>query len=302
MPPLVWRCRGRRFEIGRRPLVLGIVNVTPDSFSDGGRFADAAAAVAHGLRLAADGADMLDVGGESTRPGSRPIGLDEELDRVLPVVEELVRRSGVPVSVDTSKAEVARRCLDAGAVVVNDVTGLTGDPAMAAVVAGYGAGSIVMHMQGTPSTMQANPAYADVVREVAVFFAERLAACEAAGIDPETVCLDPGIGFGKTLDHNLDLLANLGAFAPLGRPVCLGVSRKGLIGAVCGRQKGERMAGSLALACFAAARGGAHVLRVHDVAETRDAAVLLDAVDRFRRAAPAGTTTTDTDSHHEPHP
>src|SRR5262245_14151347 len=230
LPPHRWRCRTHTFTIGRRPLVLGIVNVTPDSFSDGGRFASIEAAVAHGLGLVADGADLLDVGGESTRPGSQPVPLDEELARVVPVVRELVARAGVPISVDTSKAEVARQCLAAGASVINDVTGLRGDPEMLAVVAQAGAGAIVMHMQGTPATMQVAPAYADVVAEVGAFFEERLHALAAAGIGPERVALDPGIGFGKTDAHNLALLAGLGRYQRLGRPVCLGVSRKGLLG------------------------------------------------------------------------
>jgi len=283
MPPLVWQCRDRRFDLDRRPLVAGIVNVTPDSFSDGGHLSSIDAAVERALLLIAEGADLLDVGGESTRPGAGPVPLDEELRRVVPVVAELVKHTSVPISVDTSKAEVARRCLAAGAFVVNDVTGLRGDRDMAAVVAEYRAGVIVMHLRGTPATMQANPRYADVVGEVGAFFEERLRTLTAAGIPAACVCLDPGIGFGKTLDHNLDLLANLGAFARFNRPICLGVSRKGFIGSLCGREVGERQAGSLAVACFAAARGTAHILRVHDVAQTRDAAVLLDAIDRYRR-------------------
>jgi dihydropteroate synthase len=283
MSSFAWQCRDRRFDLGRRPLVMGIVNVTPDSFSDGGNFDDPSAAIDHGLKLAAEGADLLDVGGESTRPGSGPVPPDEELRRVVPVVAELAKRTAVPISVDTSKAEVARRSLEAGARIVNDVTGLRGDPAMLAVVADARAGVVVMHMQGTPATMQANPQYADVVADVAAFFEERLCALAAAGIDPAAVCLDPGIGFGKNLDHNLTLLANLGAFTRFARPVCLGVSRKGFVGKLCDRGAGERMPGSLAVACFATARGEAHVLRVHDVAPTRDAAVLLDAIDRYRR-------------------
>ena len=282
MTPPAWRCRGRRFDLGSRPLVMGIVNVTPDSFSDGGRYADPSAAVEHGLRLVAEGADVLDVGGESTRPGSEPVPLDEELRRVVPVVAGLAKRTDVPVSVDTMKAEVARRCLDAGAAIVNDVTGLRGDPDMPAVCAATGAGVVVMHMQGTPQTMQLDPRYDDVVREVGGFFAERLNALAAVGIDREAIALDPGIGFGKTLDHNLALLANLAAFRRLGRPVCLGVSRKGLIGQITGRPRQERMAGTLAINCFAVAANSAHVLRVHDVAPTRDAALLYDAIVRHR--------------------
>jgi dihydropteroate synthase len=283
MSDLVWRCRDRRLTLGR-PLVMGIVNVTPDSFSDGGRFFGPSAAVEHGLRLAADGADILDVGGESSRPGDDVVPVDEELRRVVPVVAELVKRTGVPISVDTTKADVARRSLDAGAVIVNDITGLLGDPDMPAAAAEAGAGVVVMHMQGTPQTMQANPRYADVVREVVSFGEERLRALAEVGIAPETVCLDPGIGFGKTRAHNLELLANLGELAALGRPVCLGVSRKGFIGRVVGRDRpGELAAGSLAVACFAAARGAAHVWRVHDVAAHRDAALMLDAIDAHRR-------------------
>lgn len=285
MSDLVWRCRDRRLTLGRRPLVLGVVNVTPDSFSDGGRFFDPSAAVEHGLRLAADGADMLDVGGESSRPGAAVVPVEEEVRRVVPVVAELAKRTAIPISVDTTKAEVARRSLDAGAVVVNDITGLLGDPDMPAVAAAAGAGVVVMHMQGTPQTMQSNPRYADVVREVVAFCEERLRALAGLGIDPETVCLDPGIGFGKTRIHNLELLANLGRVAALGRPVCLGVSRKGFIGRVVGRDRpAELAAGSLAVACFAAARGEAHVLRVHDVAAHRDAALMLDAIDTYRHA------------------
>ncbi|OWK34547.1 dihydropteroate synthase [Fimbriiglobus ruber] len=282
MTPIVWACRGRRFEIAR-PLVLGIVNVTPDSFSDGGRFNDPAAAVAHALRLEAEGADLLDVGGESTRPGSASVPEAEELSRILPVVRELARQTRCPISVDTSKAAVAAAALDAGASVVNDVTGLRGDPEMPAIAARAGAGVIVMHMQGTPATMQAAPHYDDVVRDVGDFFAERLGALESAGVAREAIALDPGVGFGKTGQHNLALLANLGEFRRFGRPVCLGVSRKGFIGALNGRPPGERLAGSLAAACFAAAANSAHVVRVHDVAPTRDAMVVIDAIRRHRK-------------------
>jgi dihydropteroate synthase len=281
MGPLRWQLRDRVIEFGRRPLVMGIVNVTPDSFSDGGRFLDADTAVAHAERLIAEGADVLDIGGESTRPGAEPVSVDEELLRVIPVVERL-RSRPVPLSVDTMKPEVARAALDAGARIVNDVAGFR-DAEMIRVAAEKRASVVVMHMRGTPQTMQSEPRYADVVREVGQFFEDRLRVLEESGIPPRAVCLDPGIGFGKTLDHNLELLANLGAFARFGRPVCLGVSRKGFIGKLCGREKHERLAGSLAVASFAAARGQAQVLRVHDVAETRDAAVLLDAIDGHRR-------------------
>lgn len=287
---LLWNCRGHRFTIGTRPLVMGIVNVTPDSFSDGGCFLDPSAAIDHALTLAGEGADILDIGGESTRPGAAEVSEEDELARVLPVVEGLAKRTVVPLSVDTTKAEVARRTLDAGAAIVNDVSGLTADAVMPAVVATAGAGVVVMHMQGSARTMQRNPTYGDVVAEVAGYLEARLHDLTAVGISPDAVCLDPGIGFGKTLDHNLALLAHLNAIAAVGRPVCLGVSRKGFIGKLCGREPAERDAGSLAVACIAAARGTAHVLRVHDVAATRDAVVLLDAIDRSRRAADAAGT------------
>jgi dihydropteroate synthase len=262
---------------------MGIVNVTPDSFSDGGQFADPTVALDHARRLEAEGVDILEVGGESTRPGSHGVTVEEELRRVVPVMAELAKRTTLPISVDTTKAEVARRCLEAGAHIVNDVTGLRGDPDMPRVVAELGAGVVLMHMQGTPDTMQANPHYEDVVHEVGEFFEERLHASAKAGISRDMVCLDPGIGFGKSIDHNLDVLANLGAFARFGRPVCLGVSRKGFVGTICGRAVAERMPGSLAVACVALARRHAHVLRVHDVAPHRDAVRMLAAIEHHRR-------------------
>jgi dihydropteroate synthase len=282
MTLLRWQLRDRVIEFGPRPLVMGIVNVTPDSFSDGGAFFDPHRAIGHAVKLAEDGADILDIGGESTRPGALPIPLEEEIRRVVPVVEEVACRVTVPVSVDTMKPEVARRCLDAGAAIVNDVAGFR-DPEMVRVAADHRAGVVVMHMRGTPQTMQVDPQYEDVVREVGDFFDERLRALAEAGIAPEAVCLDPGIGFGKTHEHTLDLLANLGDLSRFGRPICLGVSRKGFIGIITGRARHERLAGSLAVACIAAARGQAHILRVHDVAATRDASLILEAINRHRR-------------------
>jgi dihydropteroate synthase len=278
----VWHIRDRTLTIGLRPLVMGIVNVTPDSFSDGGEWFDVSAAIAHALKLAEWGADVLDIGGESTRPGAEPVSTEEELRRVVPVVAEIARRTAVPISVDTMKAAVARACLEAGAAIVNDVSGFR-DPAMIDVAKEFRAGVIVMHMRGAPPTMQHDPTYSDVVTEVTRYLQERLRVLGECGIPPEAVCLDPGIGFGKTTAHNLELLANLSSVAALGRPVCLGVSRKGFIGKWCGRELTERDAGSLAVACFAAARGTVHVLRVHDVPGTRDAAILLEAIDHHRR-------------------
>jgi dihydropteroate synthase len=276
---LLWQLRDRALDLSARPLVMGILNVTPDSFSDGGRFADP---VARGLQLIEHGADVLDIGGESTRPGAEPVPLDEELRRVVPVVRELASRTGAPISVDTMKPEVAREALAAGAHILNDVSGFR-DPHMAEVARAARCGVVVMHMRGDPTTMQLNPQYADAVGEVTAYLQQRLRALGESGIPHEAICLDPGIGFGKALEHNLELLANLGAIAALGRPVCLGVSRKGFIGKLCGRDLAARDAGSLAVACFAAARGAAHVLRVHDVPAARDAVLLLSAIDRHRR-------------------
>jgi dihydropteroate synthase len=272
-----WHLRDKILHVGRKPLVMGIVNVTPDSFSDGGRFAATDAAVAHGLELVHEGADLLDIGGESSRPGATPVPLEEELARVVPVVSGLANTTHVPLSVDTCKAEVAHEALLAGAHVINDITALRGDPAIAAEVRAFGAGVILMHMQGAPATMQANPTYTNVVCEVGAFLEERLQAATELGIGPQRVVLDPGIGFGKTAAHNFQLLARLEEFQRLGRPVCLGVSRKGFLGKLLRRDVGERPAGSLAAVCFALARGAVQVVRVHDVAATRD------AVDLFAR-------------------
>jgi dihydropteroate synthase len=258
---------------GARPAVMGVVNVTPDSFSDGGRWLDPAAAVAHGLDLVDAGADLLDVGGASTRPGARPVDPDEEQRRVAPVVEGLVAATAVPVSIDTTRADVARAALDAGARVVNDVSGGRADPDLLPAVAGRGAGIVLMHMQGTPATMQDDPRYDDVVQEVGDFLTTRIAAARAAGITDGAIAVDPGIGFGKTLDHNLDLLAALGALAdrlaPF--PLLLGTSRKRCIGTVLagvGDEAGEpapdrREEGTLATTVWGIACG-VRVVRVHD--------------------------------------
>jgi len=255
------------------PLVMGIVNVTPDSFSDGGRFADADAAVEHALQLVAEGADLLDIGGESTRPGAEIVPADEERRRVVPVVERLAKLAAVPISIDTSKAEVAAACLDSGARIVNDVAGLR-DPAMVEVVARTGAGVIVMHMRGDPRTMQFDPTYDDVVEEVRAFFAERIDTLLKTGIARSAIALDPGIGFGKLLPHTLQQLRGLPRLQEFGLPVCLGVSRKGFLGQLTGRTRTERGPASLAVACFALAQGSAQILRVHDVPMHADAVKL----------------------------
>lgn len=257
-----------------RTLVCGIVNVTPDSFSDGGRLVTAQAAAAYALELQAQGADMLDIGGESSRPGSAPVTLEEEKRRVLPVLELLAGQVKVPVSVDTCKPELALLAVKAGADYINDITGFK-SPSMVEAAAVSGAGAIVMHMQGEPRTMQAAPVYKDVVGEVKAFLADRAAALAAAGV--KDILLDPGIGFGKTLEHNLALLARLGEIAALGYPVYLGVSRKKFIGALAGGEPAERLSGTIA-ACAAGAAAGARVIRVHDVLECRRAMLVADAI------------------------
>jgi dihydropteroate synthase len=255
--------------------LMGVVNVTPDSFSDGGLYLDPAAAIAHGEELARDGAAILDVGGESTRPGAEPVAAEEELRRVGPVIEALAA-AGHTVSVDTSKQLVAEAALDAGAAIVNDVTALRGDPGMAALCAERRATVVLMHMRGEPRTMQDDPIYDDVVAEVRAFLEQRLEAALSAGIEEERVWLDPGIGFGKTAAHNIELLARLPELAALGRPLVVGTSRKSFIGGIDGSAADERLGGTIASSLMAAA-GGAEVLRVHDVAEMAQALGLAAA-------------------------
>jgi dihydropteroate synthase len=253
---------------------MGVVNVTPDSFSDGGRFEDAEAAIAHAIQLAEDGADILDVGGESTRPGAAPVSQEEELRRVLPVIRQL---RDVPVSVDTRHPAVMRAALDFGASMINDVEALTAPGALDAV-ASSDCAVCLMHKQGDPATMQRDPRYDDVVAQVVAFLEERIAACADAGIARDRVVVDPGFGFGKTLEHNLTLLKELPAFARLEAPLLAGWSRKSSLGRITGRAEGERLAASLAMALLSL-QGGARILRVHDVRETRDVVKIWEAVE-----------------------
>jgi len=269
-----WTVRGRVLSLSR-PLIMGIVNVTPDSFSDGGQHPTYGTALAHALRLVEEGADILDIGGESTRPGAADVTPDEELERVVPLVESLARE-GVPLSVDTSKPEVMRAAIGAGAAIINDVRALQAPGAVDAV-ADSDCGVVLMHMQGMPRTMQMAPRYEDVVAEIRVFLRERLGALEAAGVSPERIALDPGFGFGKTVEHNFTLLRELQRFTSLGCPVVAGLSRKSMLGAVTGRAVGERATASVVGAVLAAERG-ARVLRVHDVAATRDGLRVWEAM------------------------
>jgi len=274
--------RDRTLDLAE-PVVMGVLNVTPDSFSDGGLHAGVEAAIAQGERMAEEGAAIVDVGGESTRPGAEPVSAEEEIRRVVPVIERLVGRIRASISVDTSKPEVIRAAVAAGASMVNDVRALRLPGALAAA-AGSGAAVCLMHMQGEPGTMQDQPRYADVVAEVRVFLAARVAACAAAGIPRERICVDPGIGFGKTAGHNLALLAKLADLGVDGLPVLIGVSRKALVGIITGRAPGDRVAGSVAFAALAVAHG-ASIVRAHDVAATLDAVRVGSAL---RRAGTGG--------------
>ena len=262
-----WVCCNRVLDLSK-PLIMGIVNVTPDSFSDGGQHNSASAAVAHAMKLVADGADILDIGGESTRPGAQDVSVNEELDRVLPVVEKLAQ-TGAVISVDTSKPEVMKQAVKAGAHIINDIRALQ-LPGAIEVAADSNAGICLMHMQGAPRTMQQAPHYENLLSEVESFLLERARQCEAVGIARDRLCLDYGFGFGKTVEQNFSLLANTGYFCRLPYPILVGVSRKSSLGAVTGRDVNGRMVASVAAALYAV-QEGAHILRVHDVAATRDA-------------------------------
>ncbi len=265
---------------GRRTLIMGILNVTPDSFSDGNRYLQRDAALRRGVEMASAGADIIDVGGESTRPGAQPVPADEELRRIMPVIEGLASEPGLVLSVDTRKAQVARAALEAGASMVNDVSALTGDPEMAEVIAAHGASVCLMHMLGTPATMQTDPQYDDVVAEVAEYLRVRAEAAEAAGIERELIVIDPGFGFGKTLYHNIEMLRRIREFTKLGYPVMVGTSRKSMLGALLGGVGPEdRTEGTAATVALAIA-GGASLVRVHDVREMWRVVAVTDAVVR----------------------
>jgi dihydropteroate synthase len=274
----LWKIGDRMFDLSGRGLIMGILNVTPDSFSDGGKFFTAEKAVEHGLKMVAEGADIIDVGGESTRPGAEPVVAEEELSRVIAVIEELRARVDVVISIDTSKAQVAGAAVQAGASIVNDVTGGRGDKRMMPLVAENKSAFVIMHMQGNPQTMQLEPRYDDVVSEVADFFRQRYASAIECGIDPMAIAFDPGIGFGKTLEHNLELLAQLDRLRAYDRPLVVGISRKSFLAKVTGSSEtSDRLAPALALTSLLRARG-ADVFRVHDVKENVNTLRVTEAV------------------------
>lgn len=278
MDRLIWQCGPHTVDCSERTRVMGIINVTPDSFSDGGRFFDPEVAVARGVEMVGEGADMLDVGGESTRPGSEAVSTEEEGRRVLPVIKRLAAEVEVPVSVDTRRAEIAEAATEVGATIVNDVTAGK-DPRMFDLVRGSGAGMVLMHMRGEPATMQQMTDYDDVVREVRDYLAGRVAAAVAAGIPAESLCVDPGLGFAKTEEQSLRLIRETHALLSIGRPVLVGPSRKSFIGWALDLPVGQRLEGTLAAVAYAVARG-AHVVRVHDVAEAARAVRVTDAIRR----------------------
>ncbi len=266
----IWEFAGFRSEPSEQPLLMGIVNVTPDSFSDGGRFLPTDAAVEHGLRLVEEGADILDVGGESTRPAAEPVTEEEELRRIIPVIERLAQKTRIPISVDTFKAAVARQALQVGARIVNDISGLRFDQNMVDVCRDAACGIVCMHMQGTPQTMQIDPQYENVVTEIRDFFAERLRTLTSAGITASQIAFDPGVGFGKTAQHNIQILASIRHFQALGRPILIGHSRKRFLQKVIGRTVDERLFGTIGVS-VSLAHQQTDIIRVHDVAANRDA-------------------------------
>jgi len=271
------KLRGKALELGRRTLIMGVLNITPDSFSDGGRFADYERALARAFELISAGADILDVGGESTRPGSAPVPGPVELERVIPIIRAVRESSDIPISIDTNKSEVALQSLAAGADIINDVSSLRFDPGMARAAAASGAPLILMHMLGAPRTMQINPVYESVISEIIAFLEQRMKFAVKNGIERSQIIVDPGIGFGKTVTHNLNIIRDLDSFSCMDRPIMLGASRKRFIGKILGRPEGERELGTAVVNAFGIA-AGAHILRVHDVAFHREAVGLAEAV------------------------
>lgn len=281
-PDLDLAIKGFRFAFGLRTYVMGVLNVTPDSFSDGGKYCDLQKAVRHAAEMANEGADIIDVGGESTRPGACDIGEDEEMRRVVEVVKTISKKVGLPVSIDTRKAPVAEAAIKAGACIINDVSGMKHDPRMAKVAARHGAAVILMHMKGSPRDMQADPQYHDVIADIIKSLKESVGLARRAGVKEEKIIVDPGIGFGKTLEHNLEILNRLGELKKLGRPICIGTSRKSFIGKVLNiEDPRDRLTGTIASSAIAV-MNGANILRVHDVSQARSAARMADSILRIR--------------------
>ena len=275
---MIWKVRGQSLDLTHRALLMGIVNVTPDSFSDGGSFLDPLAACKQGLKLVEEGADILDIGGESTRPGSHSVPLEEEIQRVIPVIQRLRQETKALISIDTNKAAVAQAAMDAGADIINDITGLRGDENMPSVVSQSGAGVIIMHMKGTPRTMQVAPAYQDIMSEIGDFFRQSVALALSSGIDPMSIALDPGIGFGKTPEHNRQLLVGIGSFAKTGHPILVGASRKSFLGWLAGSSAmDDRFWPGVATTSLCRERG-AKIFRVHDVKPHHDALRMTEAI------------------------
>ena len=274
---ILWN--GFRLDFGRRTYIAGILNCTPDSFSDGGLYLDPDKAVSRAIEIADEGADIIDIGGESTRPGSIPVSADEEIRRVIPVIKRLKGRISIPVSIDTTKAAVAREAIENGASIVNDVTGLRGDDAMARVVAECCVPVVIMHMKGTPRTMQDRPVYKDIVSEISSFFKGSIEIARRAGVDVEKIILDPGIGFGKTLEHNLKILRSISSFRSIGRPIMIGVSRKSFLGQLIGSDVNDRLLATASSVAVAIA-GGADIIRVHDVRQMREVTKVTDSICR----------------------
>jgi len=273
------RCRRRTFHLGERTLLMGVLNITPDSFSDGGLFFDKTKAIAHGLKMVEEGADIIDIGGESTRPGSKPLGLEEELRRVLPVIEALSKETDVPISIDTYKSEVARRAIEAGAEIINDISGLHFDPELARVAAKENTPVVLMHIRGTPETMQKDVHYGSLFSEIIAYLNEGIRRVESAGVAPEQIVVDPGIGFGKTLEDNLLLIKHLSEFRILGKPILLGTSRKSFIGKILDAQPDQRLEGTLSSIAIGVLNG-AHIIRSHDVLQAKRAIAVADAIRR----------------------
>jgi dihydropteroate synthase len=273
----VLRCRSGDLRLGERTLIMGVLNVTPDSFSDGGLYLEPQMAIEHGLRMAEEGADIIDVGGESSRPGSDPAPLDEELKRVIPVIEGLASRLEIPLSVDTYKSQVAERAIEAGAQMINDISGLRFDPQVPAVAARFDTPLIIMHIKGSPKTMQQNPSYEDLMGEIIAYLREGMEKAERGGVDPHQVIVDPGIGFGKRVQDNLVIINRLDELNTLGRPLLIGTSRKSFIGALLGAEVHQRGVGTLATVAVSVLKG-AHIVRVHDVAPMKQAVDMVDAI------------------------